>query len=170
MLVASQFPLPNRIAEFQKKFSNSFLLKLFLFKKLPGAWFMGIKLKSIQLDKAEVLLPYSWRSQNPYRSTYFAAQCAAGEFSTGIIASLILVGFEQKISMLVTNIEAEFYKKAVDVTTFTCIDGQKFFDVISEAVKTGEGKTFRAESIGTNQQGEIVSKVWITWSFKAKTK
>lgn len=168
MLKASQFPLPNRIAEFQKKFSNSFLLKLYLFKNLPGAWFMGIRLKSIQLDKAEVLLPYNWRSQNPYRSTYFAAQCAAGEFSTGIIASLMLVGFEQKISMLVTHIEAEFYKKATDITTFTCNDGQKFFDIINEAVNTGESRSFRAESIGTNLQGETVSKVWITWSFKAK--
>lgn len=168
MLQASHFPLPDKIAEFQKKFSNSFLLKLYLFKNLPGAWFMGVRLKSIQLDKAEVLLPYSWRSQNPFRSTYFAAQCAAGEFSTGVLASLILVGYKEKISMLVTHIEAEFYKKATDITTFTCNDGQKLFEIVNEAVKTGESKTFRAESIGTNQQGEIVSKVWITWSFKAK--
>jgi hypothetical protein len=168
MLKANQFPLPHRIAEFQKKFSNSFLLKFYLFSKLPAAWFMGIRLKTIALNKAEVLLPYHWRSQNPFRSTYFAAQCAAGEFSTGILASLILAGFEQKISMLVTHVEAEFYKKATDITTFTCSDGQKLFDTVKDAVNTKEARAFRAESIGTNQQGEIVSKVWITWSFKAK--
>lgn len=151
-----------------KKFENSWLLKLYLLKNLPAAWFMGFSLKSVSLEKAEVLLPYRWRSQNPYRSTYFAAQCAAGEFSTGIIATTILLGFDQKISMLVTNVEAEFVKKATNTITFTCLDGAKFIDTISEAVRTGQGKTFRAESIGTNETGEIVSKIWITWSFKAK--
>ncbi len=159
-----------KVAAMLKKFQNPWLLKLFFLTKLPSAWFMGFRLKSVSVEKAEILLPYRWRSQNPYRSIYFAAQCAAGEFSTGIIASIILEGFEEKISMLVTKVEAEFVKKASDTATFTCNDGSKFYETIADAVKTGEGRTIRAESVGTNEAGEIVSKIWITWSFKAKKK
>jgi hypothetical protein len=151
-----------------KKLQNPWLLKLFLFTKLPAAWFMGLRLKTANFQKAEVTLRYSWWSQNPYRSTYFAAQCAAGEFSTGVIASCLCENCDTKISMLVTQVASEFYKKASDTTTFTCEDGDALKAIIEEAVATGNGTSFKATSVGTNEAGEIVSKIWITWSFKAK--
>ena len=161
-------PKHQKVEALLKKFRNNWLLKLFFLSKLPAAWFMGFRLKSISLEKAEVILPYNWFSKNPYRSIYFAAQCAAGEFSTGIIATAIMEGFEEKISILVTHIEAEFVKKATNLTTFTCTDSAKFIATIEKAAETGEGQTIRAESVGTNEAGEIVSKIWITWSFKVR--
>jgi hypothetical protein len=161
-------PKHPKVEALLKKYRNGWLLKLFLLSKLPAAWFMGFRLKSISLEKAEVVLPYNWFSKNPYRSIYFAAQCAAGEFSTGIIAMAIMEGFEEKISILVTHVEAEFLKKATNLTTFTCTDSAKFIETIEKAVATGEGQTIRAASIGTNEAGDVVSNIWITWSFKVR--
>ncbi len=161
-------PKHPKVEALLKKFRNPWLLKLFFLSKLPAAWFMGFRLKSVLLEKAEIVLPYNWFSKNPYRSTYFAAQCAAGEFATGIIATAILEGFDEKISILVRHVEAEFVKKATDLTTFTCIDGAAFIATIEKAVATGEGQTIRAEAVGTNEAGDIVSKIWITWSFKVR--
>jgi hypothetical protein len=161
-------PTHPKVEALLKKFRNGWLLKLFFLSKLPAAWFMGFRLKSVSLEKAEIIQPYNWFSKNPYRSIYFAAQCAAGEFSTGIIATAVLEGFEEKIAILVTHVEAEFVKKASNLTTFTCTDGAKFIETIQKAADTGEGQKIRAESIGTNEAGEIVSKIWITWSFKVR--
>ncbi|HND87824.1 MAG TPA: DUF4442 domain-containing protein, partial [Saprospiraceae bacterium] len=61
-------------------------MRLFLLWKLPAAWFMGIGVQHCEAGRAVVSLPYGWRSQNPFRSAYFAAQCAAGELSTGLLA------------------------------------------------------------------------------------
>lgn len=142
-------------------------IRLFLFWKLPAAWFMGIGLRHCDGEKAVVGLPYSWRSQNPFRSIYFAAQCGAGEMSTGILALMHLQG-KPPVSMLVTHIEAAFFKKASDTLLFTCEDGAAIKSVIQNALDTGEGQTFRATSIGRLPDGTEAARVYITWSFRKK--
>lgn len=140
-------------------------MRLFLLRKLPAAWFMGIRVRSCDLEKCVVQLPYGWRSQNPFRSTYFAAQCAAGELSTGLLAMAHLQG-KPSVSMLVTNIEADFLKKASETLTFTCSDGAALEAAIQKALDTGEAQTFQAESIGRLPEGVEAARVRITWSFK----
>jgi hypothetical protein len=140
---------------------------LYLFWKLPGAWFMGVNVQSCNDQEAVVSLPYSWRSQNPFRSIYFAAQCAAGEFSTGILCLLALHG-KPPVSMLVTKIEAEFFKKASHKILFTCSQGAEIQELIDRSIATGQAESIRAESVGRLPDGTIACRVWISWSFKAK--
>lgn len=143
-------------------------MRLFLLWKLPSAWFMGINVRSCDSEKAVVRLPYGWRSQNPFRSTYFAAQCAAAELSTGILA---LAHLQEKppVSMLVTNIEAEFLKKASDTLLFTCEEGAALEAAIQRALDTGEAQVFAAKSVGRLPDGTEAGRVQVTWSFKKKT-
>ncbi len=142
-------------------------IRFFLFWKLPAAWFMGLDLRHCDNQRAVVRLPYGWRSQNPFRSIYFAAQCAAGEMSTGILALNHLQG-KPPVSMLVTQMEAEFFKKASDTLLFTCEDGAALQNTIQKALETGEGQIFRATSIGTLPDGTEAARVYITWSFRKK--
>ena len=128
---------------------------------------MGIRVRSCDLEKCVVELPYGWQSQNPFRSTYFAAQCAAGELSTGLLA---LAHLQEKaaVSMLVTNIEADFLKKASETLIFTCCNGPAFLATIQKALESGESQTFQAESTGTLPDGREAARIRITWSFKTK--
>lgn len=158
----------HEVLKMQKRLQNPFLFKLFLFKSLPSGWFWRFRLKTITTAYTEVELPYRWSTKNPFQSTYFAAQTGAGEFATGALAMLILSGFDAPVSMLVTTVKAEFVKKAVGVTTFTCNDGDGLRATIEKAFATGEGHEFTATAEGRSEAGEVVSKVWITWSFKAK--
>lgn len=143
-------------------------MRFFLFWKLPAAWFMGINVRFCDGARADVALPYGWRSQNPFRSTYFAAQCAAAELSTGLLA-LAALQERPPVSMLVTHIEAVFLKKASDTLVFTCIDGKPLEETIQRALDTGAGQEFRAASVGRLPDGTEATQVWITWSFKAKS-
>jgi hypothetical protein len=140
---------------------------LYLLYKLPAAWFMGVRVKQMTPERSHITLPYGWRSQNPFQSIYFAAQCAAGEFSTGVLAMLALEG-RPRVSMLVAHIEAEFMKKATSKTIFTCEQGREVFDTVEKALQTGEPQTITMVSRGVQETGELVSIVKITWSFKAK--
>ena len=147
--------------------NNRFKMTAWLFKVLPAAWFMGIRVKNVSAEKAEVTVPYHWRSQNPFKSIYLIAQCAAAELSTGLLCTLALQG-RGKISMLATHIEADFTKKANTLTTFTCNEGAEIFQLIDEVVATGEARTIIMTSKGVQENGEVVSVTRVTWSFKAK--
>ncbi len=147
--------------------NNRFKMTAWLFKVLPAAWFMGIRVKNVSVEKAEVTLPYHWRSQNPFKSIYLISQCAAAELSTGLLGTLALQG-RGKISMLATHIEADFTKKANTLTTFTCNEGAEIFKLIDEVVATGEARTIIMTSKGVQENGEVVSVTRVTWSFKAR--
>ena len=156
---------------------NKFLLlikhpvkfRMFLFSKLPSAYFAGVRLKSFDEYKAEVTVPYKWFSQNPFKSTYFACLAMAAEMSTGLLAMLNTYNSKPPVSMLVTGLEANYFKKAVGITIFTCEDGEAITAVVEDAIKSSGAKSIRAKSTGRNEKGELVAEFFITWSFKVKT-
>lgn len=142
--------------------------RMFLFSKLPAAFFSGVRLKAIDETKAVVTVPYKWFSQNPFKSTYFACLAMAAEMSTGLLAMMNTYKSTPAISMLVTGLEAAYFKKATGITTFTCEEGLAIVNTIEEAIATGNGKTIKIKSTGKNDKGELVAEFFITWSFKAK--
>ena len=89
--------------------------------------------------------------------------------STGVLGLMQVIEQKPSVSMLVVNLEANYFKKAVDVTTFTCEDGKALELLVDDAIATGEAKSFKAKSVGKNKAGEIVAEFYITWSFKVKS-
>ena len=154
---------------FAKQMTSPFKFRVFLFSKLPSAYFSGVRVKGLDENKCEVTVPFKWFSQNPFRSTYFACLSMAAEMSTGALALGHLYKRKPAVSMLVIKTEGEYFKKAVDKTTFICQDGDQIKRMIEEAVVTGEARTVRAKTVGTNKTGELVAEFFITWSFKAKS-
>ncbi len=152
---------------FLRRVNNTFLFQLFQLWKLPAAWFMGLRIEHCDGNTCTVRLPYGWRSQNPFRSVYFAAQCAAGEMSTGLLA-LAALQERPPVSMLVVKIEAEFIKKAASDLRFTCDEGALVEATIQQAIDSGQGQTLRLCSIGRLPDGAEAARVWITWSFRKK--
>jgi len=142
--------------------------RMFLFSKLPSAFFSGVRVKEIDELKAVVSVPFKWFSQNPFKSTYFACLAMAAEMSTGLLAMMHTYKSVPSISMLVVGLEANYFKKATGVTSFTCVDGTAISNTIQDAISSGEGRTIKAKSVGVNTAGELVAEFFITWSFKAK--
>ena len=153
---------------FSKQMTSPLKFRMFLLSKLPSAYFSGVRVKSLDENKCEVSVPFKWFSQNPFRSTYFACLSMAAEMSTGALALGHLYKRIPPVSMLVVKTEGEYFKKAVDKTTFVCEDGSQIKKMIEEAVESGEGRTIRAKTIGKNKAGELVAEFFITWSFKSK--
>jgi hypothetical protein len=144
--------------------------RLFLLSKLPSAFFSGVRVKSLDENKSEVMVPFKWFSQNPFKSTYFACLAMAAELSTGLLAMMNVHEKNPAISMLVVSLEANYLKKATGVTTFICEDGIAVGNIVESAISSGESKIIKCKSVGKNKDGEIVAEFFITWSFKAKKK
>ncbi len=155
------------VARMLRAFNSPWKMKLFFLWKLPTLLWWGVRIRQAGPDKTEVVIPFSWRTQNPFRSTYFAALAGAGELAGGLMAMIAIEG-RARVSMLVTNLEASFSKKAVGPIVFTCSQGAAIREAIQGTLETGEGQTLKVLSIGRQEDGAEVCRVELTWSFKAR--
>ena len=160
--------MPDHINSFLQLVRHPVKFRMFLFLKIPSAFFSGVRVRHIDPNKCVVTVPYKWFSQNPFRSTYFACLSMAAEMSTGALGMAHIHKRKPPVSMLVVRTDGEYFKKAVDRATFICEDGERIRKTIEECIITGEGKTITAHSTGKNAAGEIVAEFRITWSFKAR--
>ena len=160
--------MKNTFQSFAKLMMHPLKFRMFLLAKLPSAFFSGVRIRGLEENKCDVSVPFKWFSQNPFRSTYFACLSMAAEMSTGVLALGHIYKREPAVSMLVIKTEGEYFKKAIDRTTFTCEDGNIIKKTIEDAITSGEGKIIKARSVGRNKAGEVVAEFYITWSFKVK--
>lgn len=153
--------------DYQRKMTNPFIFWFAMLAKLPSAVFWRLKIKTLSTQKCEVTIPFFWRSQNPFKSIYFAALAGAAELSTGALCQFALAGKGQ-FSMLVVDFRAEYSKKANSKITFTCQQGLELFELI-DGMKIGETAQLTMISTGKNTSEETVAKFYVTWSFKRKS-
>jgi hypothetical protein len=149
--------------------NSGFRMRLFLLAKLPSAFFSGVRVAHADAASCRVTVPYTWFSKNPFRSTYFACLAMAAEMSTGLLAMAHLYQRKPAVSMLVIGLQAQYFKKATGLTSFSCTDGEAIAAAIEKAVITGEPQQLAARATGTNAAGEPVAEFLITWSFKSKS-
>ena len=158
----------DRADRIRHRVLSPFGFRIFLWKQLPLAAFAGLRLRSLDEGGCTVVLPGGWRTQNPFRSTYFAAQAMAAEMSTGAPPQDLPQGSEAPLSKLVPGVGPRYSKKIVGESQFTFREIGEMADTIERAVRTGEPATFLARSVGRNASGEVASEFDVTWSFKRR--
>ena len=144
-------------------------INAFLFFKLPSAFLTGVRVKSLTETNSVVCVKHKWLNQNPFKSMFWAVQGMASELSTGILVMKEIDNSNEKISMLVTNMNAVFTKKATGKIVFQCNDGLKIKEAIKNAIETKEGQIVVVTSEGFNEEGVSVSKFEYEWSLKVKS-
>jgi hypothetical protein len=142
---------------------------LWMWKTLPLAAFAGLRVVRLDETACAVRLPGGWRTQNPFRSTYFAAQAMAAEMSTGAPALVLLKDATASVAMLVVGLRVAYTKKLVGPGVFTFEDVAGMKAAIDRAAASGEAEVFVARSVGRDAAGDVVAEFEVTWSFKRRT-
>lgn len=145
-------------------------INTFNFFKLPSVFFTGVRVKSIDNNSCTVTVKHRWINQNPFKSMFWAVQGMAAELSTGALVLMKIKQSGKKVSMLVTNNNASFTKKATGKITFICKDGHLIDQALNKSIDTGEGQAFWMQSVGTNEDGVVVSTFNFEWSVRVKSK
>lgn len=148
--------------------TSAIKINLFLFFKLPSAFWCGVRLKSIDAINCHTTVKHRWINQNPFNSMYFAVQSMAAELATGALVMQEIKRSNLKISMLVSNNKSNFTKKATGTIIFVCNDGEAISKTIQHAIATKEPQVLWMKSIGTNEKNEQVSEFDFEWSIKVK--
>jgi hypothetical protein len=141
----------------------------FLFFKLPAAWWCGVRLRSMDQQRAIVTVRHRWINQNPFKSMFWAVQGMAAELTTGALMIDRIRASGRNISMLVANNNASFTKKATGKITFTCEDGDQIGEALEQTIQSGEGQTIWMKSTGVNEDGVVVAVFNFEWAIKIKS-
>jgi hypothetical protein len=143
---------------------------LWMWKRLPLAAFAGLRVVRLGETGCSVGLPGGWRTQNPFRSTYFAAQAMAAEMSTGAPALVLLADTSASVAMLVVGLHATYSKKIVGPSVFAFDDLPGMRAAIEKACSSDDPQVFAARSVGRDAAGDVAAEFEITWSFKRRSR
>ena len=151
-----------------KRFNSTLLFRAVSIAKLPLAFITGLKIEKCRADECVTSVRLKHLNKNPFGSTYFAVLSMAAELSTGALALTAVEGMHPSVALILTNMKADFIKKAIGRTTFTCSEGKKLFNAVNVAVATQEPRVQTVSTSGCDINGEMVARFEFTWSFKQR--
>jgi hypothetical protein len=143
---------------------------LWMWRTLPLAAFAGLRVVRLDDEACSVRLPGGWRTQNPFRSTYFAAQAMAAEMSSGAPAMVLTTDAPASVALLVVGLRATYGRKLVGAGTFTFEDVASMRAAIDRAAASDAPQTFTARPVGRDAAGELVAEFEVDWSFKRRSR
>ena len=161
--------LPERSERLRRRILSRWGFCAYLWRNLPLAGFAGLKLRRLDDQACEVSVPGGWRTQNPFASTYFAAQAMAAEMSTGAPALVLAAGASASVAALVVELRASFVKRIVGPSVFTFSDMAGMRTALERAASASDPERFTARSVGRSADGAVASEFAITWSFKRRS-
>lgn len=145
-------------------------MTLWMWKMLPLAAFAGLRVVRLDETGCSVRLPGGWRTQNPFRSTYFAAQAMAAEMSTGAPALVLVADAPASVAMLVVSLRATYSKKIVGPSVFTFEDVAGMRAAVEKAASSDEPELFVGRPVGRDESGAVAAEMEVVWSFKRRSR
>ena len=139
--------------------------RLFSLVSMPSARFAGVRLDRIDDEACITSIPGGWRSQNPFRTVYWAAQGMSAELATGAPPFAMSRAMSEKLRMFVVGTEATFTKRAKGRITFTCDEVSAARNAIEQSRVSGESVECDLRSIGRDSSGGVVSEWVFKWNF-----
>ncbi len=145
-------------------------IRYFTLFKLPLVYFSGIRITIVNSDRVEASVKLKWINQNPFRSMFWAVQGMAAELTSGVLLMREIEAQKEPVSMLLIETKASFSKKAKGKIRFSCDDGKGAKDLIDQAILSDNGQRRWFTSIGTDENGDVVSHFQFHWSVKSKSR
>lgn len=112
-------------------------LSLFGFLKVPMIGWCRPKILSIDDKHVTMRIPLGRRTKNHLNSMYFGALAVGADVAGGFLAMAMAEQRGVKISLAFKSVNADFHKRPEDDVVFTCLDGDKINQMISESIETG---------------------------------
>ena len=151
-----------------KRLSGWARFRAFTVLSMPSAAFVGLRFVRADEEVCVTSIPGGWRSQNPFKTMYWAAQGMAAELATGVVPFAISRTTKRGIRMFVVSTEATFVKRAKGKIVFTCEDIAAARAAIEETLTTGEKIELDLRAVGRDSDGDIVSEWVFKWNFRAR--
>ena len=138
------------------------------FISMPLGSFAGLSIHQVDATQCTVNLPGGWRTQNPFKSTYWAAQGMAAEMASGVIPMAYVRAANVPIRMILAGVSGNFVKMCKGPSTFTCKVQDQVKKAMQETLTSGQSVQCNLMSVGRDSTGDTVSEWSFEWSFRAR--
>ena len=155
----------SKLAAEYKGLRGPVKFRLFSLVSMPAARFAGLRLDRIDDEACVTSIPGGWRSQNPFKTMYWAVQGMGAELATGAAPFAMSRAMPEKLRMFVVGTEASFGKRAKGRIRFTCEGVSAARDAIEQSRVSGESVECDLKSVGRDSSGDIVSEWVFKWNF-----
>ena len=152
------------------KITSPLRFRLWSLFKFPASRFAGLRIDKLDSESCGVSVPGGWRTQNPFKSMYWAIQGMGAERATGGYALAVVNSLGRRTRTLVAAQESKFRKKALGEITFSCEDGVLARKAVEESIQTGSPVSVELKSTGRDAAGDVVSEWVFKWSFSITEK
>ena len=152
------------------KITSPLRFRLWSLFKFPASRFAGLRIDKLDSESCVVSVPGGWRTQNPFKSMYWAVQGMGAELSTGGYALAVVNSLGRRTRTLVAAQESNFSKKALGEISFSCEDGVLARKAVEESIQTGSPVSVELKSTGRDAAGDVVSEWVFKWSFSIMEK
>ena len=132
---------------------------------MPAARFAGLRMDHLDETTCVTSIPGGWRSQNPFKTMYWAVQGMGAELATGAAPFAMSKSMTEKLRMFVVGTDATFTKRAKGRISFTCNDVSAAKEAIEMSASTGESVECELSAVGMDSSGDIVSEWVFKWNF-----
>ena len=139
--------------------------RLFSLVSMPTARFAGLRVDHLDDSSCVTSIPGGWRSQNPFKTMYWAVQGMGAELATGAAPFAMSKSMTEKLRMFVVGTDATFTKRAKGRISFTCNDVSAAKEAIEMSASTGESVECDMSAVGMDSSGDIVSEWIFKWNF-----
>ncbi len=139
--------------------------RLFSFVSMPAARFAGLRMDQLDGNSCVTSIPGGWRSQNPFKTMYWAVQGMGAELATGAAPFAMSRSMPERLRMFVVGTEATFVKRAKGRITFTCDNVSASRQAIEHSRESGGSVECDLRSIGRDSSGDVVSEWVFKWNF-----
>lgn len=148
--------------------TRPFVMTAFQTAKMPLGTAAGLRVDAIDRTSCTVSLPGGWRTQNPFGSTYWAAQGMAAEMATGLHGYVLTQAAPVPVRMILAGCEGSFSHMCKGRGRFVFSQGELVREMIEKTLATGESLKCPTEVVGYDAKGTEVSRWTFTWSFRAR--
>ena len=147
---------------------NPVSFRAFTLGKMPLGFLAGLHVLELDETNCKVGIPGGWRTQNPFKSMYWAAQGMAAEMAAGLHPAIYTSATDTKVNMILAKCEGRFTRQCIGKGTFVCNSGDAIRRAVAETAVSGERVPCPVIVTGHDPDGHVVSEWEFTWSFKGK--
>jgi hypothetical protein len=159
---------PKAALKMQERMLHPILFFIYMLFRMPLGAFAGLRCQHIDELVCEVSLASGWRTWNPFRSTYWAAQGMAAELATAVGPVSYARSLDVSMQTLVKSCSGQFHRQAKSRLHFRCEDLGILKEGIEKAVQTNEAVAVTSNVTGRDIHGEVVSTWQFEWHFKVR--